>query len=85
MVAGIRAVERALGQPEKGPTPSERKNLTVARKSLVAARAIRRGETFTPENLTTKRPGNGISAMQYDAWLGRVADRDYEADELIRV
>jgi N,N'-diacetyllegionaminate synthase len=85
MVAAIRAVERALGDAAKAPTPSEQKNLAVARKSLVAACAIRRGERFTPENLTTKRPGDGISAMQYDAWLGRVADRDYEADELIKV
>ncbi|HXU71378.1 MAG TPA: N-acetylneuraminate synthase [Polyangia bacterium] len=85
MVAAIRAVERALGRVEKAPTPSEVKNLVVARKSLVAARAIRRGERFTPENLTTKRPGSGISAMRYDEWLGREADRDYEADELIRV
>jgi N-acetylneuraminate synthase len=85
MIAGIRAVERALGRPEKRPTASEQKNIAVARKSLVAARAIRRGEPFTTENLTTKRPGNGISAMEYDLWLGRIAERDYEADDLIRV
>ncbi len=85
MIAGIRAVERALGSADKGPTASERRNLAVARKSLVAARAIRRGEPFTVQNLTTKRPGSGISAMEYDAWLGRLADRDYEADELIGV
>jgi sialic acid synthase SpsE len=85
MVAAIRAVEQALGHADKGPTPSELKNIAVARKSLVAARPISRGEQFTPENLTAKRPGNGISAMEYDAWLGREADRDYEADELIKV
>ena len=58
--------------------------MAVARKSLVAARAIRRGERFTPENLTAKRPGSGISAMRYDEYLGRSAEHDYAADELIR-
>lgn len=85
MVAAIRATEQALGSAVKGPTAAEMKNLAVARRSLVAARAIRRGEPFTAENLTTKRPGSGVPAMEYDAWLGRLADRDYEPDELIGV
>lgn len=85
MVAGIRATEQALGSGVKVPSPAEMKNLVVARKSLVAARAIRRGEPFTTENLTAKRPGSGISAMRYDEWLGRPADRDYRADDLIGV
>jgi N,N'-diacetyllegionaminate synthase len=72
-----------LGSAVKAPTPSESKNLVIARKSLVAARAIRRGERFTEENLTAKRPGSGISAMEYDEWIGRTAERDYEADDLI--
>ncbi len=83
LVRAVRAVEQALGEPKKGPSPSERKNLPVARKSLVAARAIRRGERFSTENLTVKRPGSGISAMRYDEWIGRVAERDYAEDELI--
>lgn len=83
MVTAIRTVEQSLGRPEKGPTSAEQKNIAIARKSLVAARAIRRGERFTAENLTAKRPGSGISAMRYDEWLERTADRDYEADELI--
>ena len=83
MVAAIREVELSLGRAEKGPTSAELKNMAVARKSLVAACAIRRGEPFTPQNLTAKRPGSGVSAMRYDEWLGRLAGRDYEADELI--
>lgn len=83
MVNGIRAAEQALGSFRKVPSPVELKNIPIARKSLVAARAIRKGEAFTAENLTAKRPGSGISAMRYDEWLGRIADRDYEADDLI--
>jgi len=51
----------------------------------VAARSIRRGEPFTTDNLAAKRPGSGISAMRYDEWLGRLADRDYEVDDLVGV
>src|SRR5258706_9226844 len=70
MVRAIRAVERALGSPRKAPSPSELKNLPIARKSLVAARKIRKGEPFTVENLTAKRPGDGVSPMRFDDWLG---------------
>lgn len=63
--------------------PSEQKNIDVARKSLVAARNIARGELFSEENLTTKRPGSGVSAMRYYEFLGRTARRDYSVDELI--
>ncbi|MEO6771870.1 MAG: N-acetylneuraminate synthase [Kofleriaceae bacterium] len=84
MVRAIREVSAALGSPEKRPSPSEVKNMAVARKSLVAARAIQRGERFTPDNLTAKRPGSGISAMRYDDYLGRTAEHDYAPDELIR-
>jgi N-acetylneuraminate synthase len=83
MVRAIRDVEVALGDGRKAPTASELPNMTVARRSLVAARAIAKGEAFTPENLTVKRPGGGLSAMRYDEWIGRHAARDFEADEPI--
>ena len=81
MVDGIRSVEKAMGDGEKRPMPSELKNMPVARRSLVARTAIRAGETFTEENLCAKRPGTGISPMGYWDWLGRTAVRDYAADE----
>lgn len=84
MVAAVRAVELALGSPAKVPAPSELKNRPIARKSLVAARAIARGQVFTPENLTVKRPGTGISPLRYWEFLGRTAERNYAADEVIR-
>jgi N-acetylneuraminate synthase len=83
MIDGIRAVEACLGTGEKVPAPAEIPNMAVARRSLVAARAIERGETFTTENLTAKRPGTGISAIRYDEWIGKTAERDYEEDELL--
>jgi N,N'-diacetyllegionaminate synthase len=83
MVRGIRTIEQALGDGIKRPTPSEQANLPVVRKSLVAARPIRAGELFSEANLTAKRPGTGISPMQWDAWFGRPASRDFAADELI--
>lgn len=83
MVRGIRAVEKALGSPEKRVAASERKNLAIARRSLVASRPIRKGERFTLENLTAKRPGTGVSPMRLDEILGRTADRDYAEDEPI--
>ncbi len=83
MVEAVRAVELALGRPDKAPAPSELKNRPVARKSLVAARPVARGEVFTPDNLTVKRPGTGISPLRYWEFLGRPADREYAADEVI--
>ncbi len=83
LVSGIRDVERAMGSGLKIPAPSEMKNVAIARKSLVAAVAIRRGDQFDAKNLTTKRPGSGISAMRYHAFLGLAATRDYSEDELI--
>ena len=83
MVRGIRTVEQALGGGIKRPTASEQANLPVVRKSLVAARPIRAGELFSEANLTAKRPGTGISPMQWDVWIGRPASRDFAADELI--
>jgi len=83
MVRGIRTIEQALGDGIKRSTPSEQVNLPVLRKSLVAARPIRAGELFSAANLTAKRPGTGISPMQWDAWIGQPASRDFAADELI--
>ena len=83
MVCGIRTIEQALGDGIKRPTPCEQANLPVVRKSLVAARPIRAGELFSEANLTAKRPGTGISPMQWDGWIGRPASRDFAADELI--
>lgn len=83
MVRAIRDVESAMGSGLKLPAVSELKNIAVARKSLVAAMAITKGSTFTEANLTTKRPGNGISAMRHEEFLGRTSRRDYAADELI--
>ena len=83
MVQGIRQTELALGRGNKYATPSEAKNQPVARKSLVAARGIARGEAFTAENLTAKRPGLGVSPMHYWSYLGKRATRDYAPDDLI--
>jgi len=83
MVDGIRQVELALGDGEKRVADSEAKNRGVARKSLVAARPIRAGETFDEHNLTSKRPGDGIPPIHYWALLGQPARRDYAADTLI--
>lgn len=83
MVRAIRDIELALGNGIKIPAPSEVKNITVARKSLVAAQDIPKGTLFNAENLTTKRPGTGVCAMHFDEFLGRAALRDYQADELI--
>lgn len=84
MVSGIRNVEAALGDGIKAPSASEIKNRGAARKSVVANRHIRRGELFTEENLTAKRPGDGISPMEWDELIGKAADRDYEIDEKIQ-
>lgn len=85
MVAAIRNIEVALGDGIKRLTPSEARNKPVARKSLVASRVIKAGESFTAENLTAKRPGTGISPMRWDEVLGNMAPRDFAADELIEL
>lgn len=85
MVEGIRRVEFALGDGIKQMSESEKTNAVIARKSIVAAMNIKKGEIFTEANLTTKRPGNGISPMRWDEFMGIVADKDYEADEMISV
>ena len=85
LVDGIRIIELAKGSFEKAPTESELKNRAVARKSIVAARDIKRGEVLTEENLTTKRPGSGISPMSWKEVVGTAAKRDFTEDELIEV
>lgn len=83
MVATIRDVELALGDGLKRPLAAEWKNRDIARRSLVAARPIRAGQRLDSEDLTTKRPGTGLSPMLYWEHLGKVAARDYETDELL--
>lgn len=85
MVDAIRNVEVALGDGVKRPSASEQKNKPIARKSLVAIRAIRAGETFSADNVGTKRPGTGISPMRWDEVMGRSAPRDFTVDELIEL
>ena len=85
MVSSIRNIEKALGDAEKRISPSEAKNIGVARKSIVAASKIEKGEIFTEQNLTVKRPGNGISPMQWLDVVGKTATRLYEPDDLIEL
>ena len=85
MIQGIRKVEAALGSPRKTPAPPEWKNRPVARKSLVAAQPIAEGEPFTEENVTAKRPGDGLSPMRYWDVLGHPSPRPYQPDEQIRL
>ena len=85
MVEYIRHVEAALGSGVKEPTASERKNINVVRKSIVAEGFIRKGEVFTDNNLACKRPGGGISPMEWDNVLGKTAIRDFQPDEMIEL
>ncbi len=85
MVRAIRNIELALGDGIKTPQPSEMGNMVVARKSLVAAAAIRSGEPFTSINITAKRPGSGMSPMLWDDVLGQVAKRDFAPNEMIEL
>lgn len=83
LVAGIRRIEQALGSPRKQPAEAEFPNRAVARRSIVAARPIRAGEPLTADMLAVKRPGTGVSPLDWWDVLGRPARRDYDADELI--
>jgi N,N'-diacetyllegionaminate synthase len=83
MVKAIRNIEKAMGDGVKQPSPSESKNIPIARKSLVAITTIKTGELFTEDNLAVKRPGTGISPMHWDEALTHTAQRDFEPDELI--
>jgi len=84
MVTSIRNIEIAMGDGIKKPSPSELKNISIARKSLVAKKPIKKGEILSETNLTAKRPGLGISPMKWDSYIGRNAERDYLEDDLIR-
>ena len=83
MVCAIRNVEQTLGSGHKTISESERKNIEIARKSIVAACPIKKGELFTEENLTVKRPGNGISPMRWSEVIGKTAVKDFEEEEMI--
>lgn len=85
MVKAIRHIEDALGKSNKTVSCSERPNIEIARKSIVASRPIKAGETFSEENITVKRPGNGISPMMWDKVIGEKSPRDFRADELIEL
>ena len=86
MVSAIRNIEEAVGgDGSKHVSESERKNIAIARKSIVAACDIKIGEIFTEENLTVKRPGNGISPMRWEEVLGQNAKKDFNEDELIEL
>lgn len=85
MVSSIRHIEQALGNGDKIPSLSEKKNITVARKSIVAKVDIKKGDILTEENITVKRPGTGISPMRWNDVIGTKAIRDFQEDELIEV
>ena len=83
MVRAIRNIELAMGNGIKKPSPSETKNIAIARKSIVAKCRIKKGDIFTEENITVKRPGTGISPMRWNEILGMKASSDFEADEQV--
>ena len=85
MVTAIRNIESSIGDGVKRPSPSELKNILVIRKSIVASKYIKRNETFTKDNITTKRPGTGISPVEWDRIVGKKAIRSFELDELIEI
>lgn len=84
MTKAIRNIELAIsGNGIKEPSPSEKKNINIARKSIVALTEIKKGDTFSEENITVKRPGNGISPMKWDSVIGSKALMDFQVDDLI--
>ena len=83
LVSQIRSIEKALGDGVKRPMPSEIENIDVARRSIVAKYPIYKGDVFSSSNLAVKRPGTGISPMDWDRLIGSKASRDFETDELI--
>lgn len=85
MVESIRNIEKAIGDGNKIPSNSELRNINIARKSIVAKTNIKKGEIFTTDNITTKRPGNGITPMKWNEILGKIAIRDFKEDELIEI
>ncbi len=85
MVKSIRNIEKALGDGIKKASPSEIKNISIARKSIIAKEKIKKGELFTENNLTVKRPGNGISPMNWYQIVGKTANREYDIEDLIEM
>lgn len=85
MIKAIRNVEKAFGDGIKKASPSELKNRSIARKSIVAAREVKKGEVFTEGNISIKRPGTGISPMKWDRILGKMAKKDFEQNEMIEL
>jgi N,N'-diacetyllegionaminate synthase len=85
MVDAIRNIEKALGSSIKKISPSEYKNRLIARKSIVAKRDIRKGEIFSEQNITLKRPGFGISPILWDKVIGRLAVKEFKKDEFIKL
>ena len=85
MVDSIRNIEKALGSGTKRPAESEKKNIAIARKSIVAKTQIKKGELLTTENITTKRPGDAISPMRWKEGIGTCAIRDFDEDELLEI
>lgn len=83
MVLCIRNVEKALGSYDKKPSPSERANMGIARKSIVSNQAIKKGDILTEKNITIKRPGTGITPMAWDQIIGTAATKDYQMDDFI--
>ena len=83
MVSAIRNIEKALGGNEKKPSPSEGINIDIVRKSIVATKTIKKGELLSDDNISTKRPGTGLSPMKWDEVIGTVASKNYQSDELI--
>ena len=84
MVTAIRNIEKVFGSGIKKPSPSEFENIKIARKSLIAKKNIKKGEVFSEHNLTTKRPGTGISPIEWDQYIGQNSNYDYKKDDFIK-
>ena len=85
MVAAIRNIEKAMGDGVKKTSKSEDKNIHIVRKSIVAKKSIKKGELFSEDNLTIKRPGTGISPMEWDNLINKKSKKDFDIDVLIKV
>jgi N,N'-diacetyllegionaminate synthase len=85
MVKAIRNIEKAMGTEVKEPSPSETKNIAIARKSIVAKRSIEKGEILTEDCITAKRPGTGVSPMKWFEIVGTAAIKNFKEDELIEI
>jgi len=85
MVKAIRNIDQALGDGKKRLSKSEKKNIKIGRKSIVAKKNIKKGDIFSINNLTVKRPGTGISPMFWDELIGKESNKNYKFDELIKI